>query len=56
MAHVIKSKRPWFTAKLKKAIVDDKVVPAITTAGGTTIPAGTLAQTLKAIADLANPS
>jgi len=30
-------------------------VGAITTAGGTVIPAGTLQETLQAIADLANP-
>ena len=31
-------------------------VPAIETAGGTTIPAGTLLETLQAIADLADPA
>lgn len=34
----------------------DVSVPAITTAGGTTIPAGTLVETLQAIADLADPA
>lgn len=56
MAYEIVGKRPWFAAKLRKAVVEDEVVPAITTAGGTTIPAGTLEEVLQAIADLADPS
>jgi hypothetical protein len=55
MAYEIKGKRPWFAAKLKKAVAEDDVVAAITTAGETTIPAGTLQEVLQAIADLADP-
>lgn len=48
--------RPYFAAKLKKAVADDTVVESITTAGGTTIPAGTIQEVLQAIADLADPA
>lgn len=37
-------------------VVEASGVAAITTAGGTTIPAGTLQATLQAIADLADPA
>lgn len=52
---VIRGPRPYFAAKLKKAIAEDEIVPAITTAGDTVIPAGTLMEVLQAIADLADP-
>ena len=47
--------RPWFAAKLANAVTTEDVVPEITTAGSTVIPAGTLLEVLQAIADLANP-
>jgi hypothetical protein len=47
--------RPWFAAKLAAAMESDVVVPAITTAGDTTLPAATLYDMLQAIADLADP-
>lgn len=49
--------RPYFAAKLKKAVADDTVVEAITAAGGTlTIPAGTIQEVLQALADAINPA
>lgn len=48
--------RPWFAAKLRQALTNDDVVPAIMSEGGTTIPAGTLLETLQALADLADPA
>ena len=47
--------RPYFDAKLRYAVANADVVEAITTAGDTTIPAGTLQEVLQAIADLADP-
>lgn len=41
--------------RLDPASADDVLVGEIETAGGTTIPAGTLTETLQAIADLADP-
>lgn len=52
---VIRGPRPYFAAKLKKAVAEDDVVASITTANGTVIPAGTLQEVLQAIADLADP-
>ena len=55
MAFTITGNRPWFAAKLANAVTTDDVIPAITTAGETEIPAGTLLEVLQAIADLADP-
>ena len=56
MAHEIRGKRPWFAAKLKKAVAEDDVVPAITAVGETlVIPAGTLQEVLQALADAIDP-
>ncbi len=47
---------PYFVAKLRKAFAEEDLIEGFTTAGGTAIPAGTLQETLEAIADLADPA
>lgn len=54
---VIHGPRPYFAAKLKKAVAEDTVVEAIEGAGATlSIPAGTLQEVLQALADAIDPA